>query len=275
MNASLNAVEQARATAIDLAIKFGPKVLAAMLILTLGFLVGRWLAKWLEKALLHLDMEPPVRQLLVRIGRIVVFLLFGIMALQNLGVELLPLIAGLGVAGAGIAFAMQGLLSNLIAGMTIIMTKPFRVGEYIGIAGVEGTVDSITLFQSTLTHADRSRVVVPNRKIVGEILHNYGKIRQLDVQVGVGYETDLTAALALVQEILNANPRVLRDVAPAIGVARLADSSVNIAIKPWVSVSDYGAAAGEVNKAVLETFRTRGISIPFPQREIRMLNTAA
>jgi small conductance mechanosensitive channel len=275
MNASLNAVEQARATAIDLAIKFGPKLLAALLILTVGFLVGRWLAKWLEKALLHLEMEPPVRQLLVRIGRVAVFLLFGIMAMQNLGVELLPLIAGLGVAGAGVAFAMQGLLSNLIAGMTIIMTKPFRVGEYVGIVGVEGTVDSITLFQTTLTHADRSRVVVPNRKIVGEILHNYGKIRQLDVTVGVSYDTDLTAALALVQDVLNANSRVLRDVAPAIGVARIADSSISIAIKPWVAVTDYGAAAGEVNMAVVEAFRARGIAIPFPQREIRILSTAA
>jgi small conductance mechanosensitive channel len=170
---------------------------------------------------------------------------------------------------------MQGLLSNLIAGMTIIMTKPFRVGEYVGIVGVEGTVDSITLFQTTLTHADRSRVVVPNRKIVGEILHNYGKIRQLDVTVGVSYDTDLTAALALVQDVLNANSRVLRDVAPAIGVARLADSSISIAIKPWVAVTDYGAAAGEVNMAVVETFRARGITIPFPQREMRILSTAA
>jgi small conductance mechanosensitive channel len=275
MNASLNAVEQARATAIDLAIKFGPKLLAALLILGFGFLVGRWLAKWLEKALQHLEMEPPVRHLLVRIARIAVFLLFGIMALQNLGVELLPLIAGLGVAGAGVAFAMQGLLGNLIAGMTIILSKPFRVGEYIGIVGVEGRVDTITLFQTTLVHPDRSRVVVPNRKIVGEILHNYGSIRQLEVKVGVGYDTDVTSALSLVQDVLNANTRVLRDIPPVIGVVLLADSSINIAIKPWVAVTDYGVATGEVNKAVLEIFRARGISIPFPQREVRLLNTAA
>jgi small conductance mechanosensitive channel len=275
MNASLNAVEQARATTIDLAIKFGPKLLAALLILGFGFLVGRWLAKWLEKALQHLEMEPPVRHLLVRIARIAVFLLFGIMALQNLGVELLPLIAGLGVAGAGVAFAMQGLLGNLIAGMTIILSKPFRVGEYIGIVGVEGRVDTITLFQTTLVHPDRSRVVVPNRKIVGEILHNYGSIRQLEVKVGVGYDTDVTSALSLVQDVLNANTRVLRDIPPVIGVVLLADSSINIAIKPWVAVTDYGVATGEVNKAVLEIFRARGISIPFPQREVRLLNTAA
>jgi small conductance mechanosensitive channel len=275
MNESLNAVEQIRSTAIDLALKFGPKVLVALLILTTGFIIGRWLAKWLEKALRRIEMEPPVRQLLVRIGRIVVLVLFGIMALQNLGVELLPLIAGLGVAGAGVAFAMQGLLGNLIAGMTIILTKPFRVGEYIGIVGVEGTVDTVTLFSTTLLHPDRSRVVVPNRKIVGEILHNYGKIRQVDVKVGVSYDTDISKALALVQEILDANTKVLRDIPPFIGVSLLADSTVNIAIKPWVAVTDFGAAAGELNKAVLEAFRARGIAIPFPQREVRVLSAAA
>ena len=114
-------------------------------------------------------------------------------------------------------------------------------------------------------------MVVPNRKIVGEVLHNYGNIRQVDVTVGVAYDTDVNQALALIQEVLNSNPRVLSDLAPIMGVSLLADSSVNISIKPWAAVEDYGAVGCEINKAVLETFRTRGISIPLPQREIRML----
>jgi small conductance mechanosensitive channel len=101
------------------------------------------------------------------------------MALQNLGIELLPLIAGLGVAGAGIALAMQGVLSNVAAGLTIIFTRPFRVGEYIAIVSVEGEVLDISLFSTVLDAPDLSQVVIPNRKIVGEILHNYGKIRQV------------------------------------------------------------------------------------------------
>jgi len=198
-----------------------------------------------------------------------------IMALQNLGVELLPLVAGLGVAGAGIALATQGLLGNLFAGLTIILTKPFRIGEYIGIAGEEGTVETITLFQTTLTHPDRSRVVIPNRKIVGEILHNYGKIRQLDITVGVAYDTELNQALAVIQEVLQENARVLRDLTPVIGVRLLADSSINIAVKPWVGVPDYGPAGGEINKQILEAFREHGIVVPFPQREVRLLQDAA
>ena len=219
-------------------------------------------------------MEPPVRTLIVRIARAVITVLFVIMALQNLGVELLPLIAGLGVAGAGIALAMQGVLGNLVAGLTIILTKPFRIGEYIEIAGEEGTVESISLFQTTLTHPDRSRVIIPNRKIVGEILHNFGSIRQVNVVVGVAYDTDLKRAIALIQETLRANARVLHDMEPPIVVSQLADSSVNIAIKPWVAVTDFGPAASEINQAILATFQDAGISIPFPQREVRMVAAA-
>jgi small conductance mechanosensitive channel len=275
MAAPAETIDQIRTTVIDLALQFGPKVLAALVILTIGYLVGRQVSRWLERALMHLEMEPPVRSLVVRIARVAISLLFVIMAIQNLGVELLPLIAGLGVAGAGIALAMQGLLSNLFAGLSIIFTRPFRVGEYIGIVGEEGKVETITLFQTTLSHPDRSLIVIPNRKIVGEILHNYGKIRQLDLTVGVAYETELNQALTLIQEVLQENERVIQDMKPVIGVRLLADSSVNIAVKPWVAVQDYGPAGGEINKSILEAFREHGIVIPYPQREVRLLQHAA
>lgn len=271
MNVSVNSIEQVKATVIDLAIRFGPRVLVAVLILFVGVMVARTVSRWLLQALHRIELEPPVRQLLARVGWIVTFALFFVLALQNLGVELLPLIAGVGVAGAGVALATQGVLSNLVAGLSIIFAKPFRVGEYISIVGEEGLVVNITLFTTTLTHPDRSRVVIPNRKIVGEILHNFGTIRQLDIVVGVAYDTDMTAAFAAIAEILQANPRVLRDPGPIVQTLLLGDSSVNIGIRPWVSVSDYRSALGEINTAVLETFRARGIVMPFPQREVRML----
>lgn len=275
MTNQLATIEQAKAKVVDLSIEFGPKVFTALIILAVGFFVGRWMAGLVQRSLERLNLEPPVRLLLLRLVRIVVFGLFLILALQNLGVQLLPLIAGLGVAGAGVALAMQGVLGNLVAGLTIIFTKPFRVGEYVSMVGVEGRVESIDLFSTILSHPDLSKVVVPNRKIVGEILHNYGKIRQLDVVVGVAYGTDLNLALAAVNEVLNQNPRLLKDPAPVVRVSLLADSSINIAVKPWVPVAEFGPAGGEVNKAIVEEFRARNISIPFPQREVRLLNPSA
>ncbi len=274
MNEQLDSLQQIRGTAIDLAMRFGPKVVVAVIILTLGVFVGRWVGKATDNVFRKLDLDITIRILLIRIVRLLVFGLFLIMALQNLGVELLPLIAGLGIAGAGVALAMQGVLSNLAAGLTIIFTRPFRVGEYIGIHGEEGEVQVISLFNTTLAHTDMSKVIIPNRKIVGEILHNYGRIRQLEVSVGVSYDTDLNRALAVVQEIVKGNPRVLPEPAPVIQVATLADSSVNIAVKPWVKVPDYVPASGELNKAILEAFRGRDIVMPFPQREVRIVGAA-
>jgi small conductance mechanosensitive channel len=114
-------------------------------------------------------------------------------------------------------------------------------------------------------------VVIPNRKIVGEILHNHGRVRQIEVTVGVAYDTDLNRALAEIDEILRANPRVLQDPRPLIAVRLLGESSIDIAVKLWVRVPDYEAAHGEVNQAIAERFRAGGIVIPFPQREVRML----
>jgi len=115
-----------------------------------------------------------MRKLIVRVVRMVVLLFAVVVALDKFGFQIAPLVAGIGVAGLGIGFALQGVLGNMVAGLTIIFTKPFRVGEYIEIVGVHGDVAAIELFSTTLVHTDRSRIIVPNRKIVGEILHNFG-----------------------------------------------------------------------------------------------------
>jgi small conductance mechanosensitive channel len=274
MDNSLQSLDQVRASALDMAVRFGPKLLVAVAILVVGYLVGRWVGKMLERLLVRLHLEIPVRALLVRMVHLLVLGLFAIMALQNLGVELLPLVAGLGVAGAGVALAMQGILGNIVAGLTIIFTRPFHVGDYISIAKEEGEVLDISLFSTTLGHSDRSRVVIPNRKIVGEILHNYGQIRRLNITVGVAYGSDVDAALGLIDDILLANPRVLREPAPESGIARLADSGIVLGVTPWVSVPDHDAAIGELNKSILERFAASGIVIALPQREVRMLAAA-
>jgi small conductance mechanosensitive channel len=255
------------------AIEIAPKVFAALVILIVGLLIARWVGKFMMRALSKRDMEPPVRMLLVRIVKLLVLLLTLLVVADNLELKLVPLIAGLGVAGVGVGLAMQGVLSNLVAGLTIIFVKSFRVGEYIEISGAHGQVDVIELFSTTLIHPDLSRVVVPNRKIVGEIIHNYGKIRQADLSVGVAYDTDLNHALDIIRDILDKNPRVLKNPAPGVGTATLADSSIVIAIKPWVALPDFGPAQAEINKAVVERFREVGIQIPFPQRELRILTS--
>jgi small conductance mechanosensitive channel len=273
MNDEVATISHAKSSLIELAIRFGPRLLTALLILIAGIFVSGWVSRWFLQFLGRRELEPPLRLLLSRIAWAFCALLFALLALQNLGVELLPLVAGLGVAGAGIALATQGVLSNIVAGLSIIFSKPFRVGEYIAIAGVEGVVESITLFNTTLGHVDLSRVVVPNRKVVGEILHNYGRIRQVEVQIGVAYDSDLAKVLGLIHEVLQANPRVLREPPPVVQPVQFGDSSVGIAVRPWVAVQDQVAASGEIHAAVLEALRARGVVIPLPQREVRLIGS--
>ena len=275
MNSGVDTLSQIKATLIDLVIRFGPKVLTAILILTAGVFIANWCTRAVARGMHRFDLEPPLRMLLTRVVRVLLIGVFLIMALQNLGVELLPLIAGLGVAGAGIALATQGVLSNVVAGLTIIFTKPFRVGEYIAVVGVEGAVAAISLFSTVLTHADRSRIIVPNRKVVGEILQNFGHIRQAEVLVGIAYDSDLQSALDAIREVVNRNTRVLAEPQAVVQVNVLADSAVQIAIRPWVAVADYSAISGEINLAVADELRQRGIVMPFPQREVRLIGKAA
>lgn len=258
---------------IELLIKYGLQVGGALVVLAAGLLLTRWAGNMTQKWLQRQDLEPPIRTLIVRFVKIIIIALTLMVALDTFGVKMTPLIAGIGVAGVGIGLALQGVLSNAMAGLTIIFTKPYRVGEYIEIAGTYGQVETIDIFSTKLVHADRSRVVIPNRKIVGEILHNYGTIRQLNLSVGVGYGTNLTEALAIVRDVLDKNPRVLKDPAPFVGISQLGDSAITVAILPWTKVPDYGLAQAELYQAFVERLRARNIDIPFPQREVRLLNT--
>jgi small conductance mechanosensitive channel len=268
---TFDTIDQIHKKVIDFLTDYGFQIIGALIILALGcgaaWWIGRLFKNWLEGK----HVEPPICMLAVRVARLLVFGMALVMALERLSVPIGPMIAGIGVAGVGIGLALQGVLGNLVAGLTIIFTKPFRFGEYIEIAGVQGQVTNIELFSTTLLHADHSAVVIPNRKIVGEILHNYGHIRQLDMSVGVAYGTNLTNALTMVRNVLAKNTRVLKEPVPAVGVTMLADSSINIAIKPWAAVADYGPAQAEIYQAIVEQFRANNISIPYPQREVRTL----
>jgi small conductance mechanosensitive channel len=267
-------MEQIKAEVLTFLTEYGFRIVGALLIIVAGALVARWVGRVCRQALEKKQVEPPIIMLTVRVLRLLAFGLAVVLALDKCGVPIAPMVAGISVIGVGLGLAMQGVLSNIVAGLTIIFIKPFRVGQYIEIAGEHGQVQSIDLFTSTLIHPDQSRVVIPNRKIVGEILHNYGAIRQLDLSVGVSYSTNVNEAIDIIRQILAENPRVLKQPAAGVGISSLGDSSVNIAIKPWATIQDFGAAGGEINKAILERFREKQIEIPFPQREIRLLNAA-
>lgn len=269
-----SAVGSAAPLLLDLAVRYGFQVLGALVILAVGFVVARWLGDLVERRLARRAVEPPIRALGVRALRIVIMLFALVVALDKFGFQIAPLVAGIGVAGLGVGLALQGVLSNIVAGLTIILTKPFRVGEYIQIAGVHGDVATIELFSTTLLHPDRSRVIIPNRKIVGEILHNFGTMRQVTLTIGVPHSADLSVALGTARGVLTANPGVLRDPAPLVGISEVTDLAIKITLQPWVRVADAVSVEPHLYEELIEAFRTRGIAAPLPRHEVRLIDGA-
>jgi small conductance mechanosensitive channel len=253
-------------------VEHGMQILTAIVIMGIGLFIARWVGNVIHRWLRAKAFDEPVSALIVKIIKLLIIVSIGIMALGQMGVQITPLIAGIGVAGVGVSLAMQGVLGNLVAGLTIIFTKPFKIGEYIELLGVSGQVTKIELFSTTLLHTDNSHVVVPNRKIVGEILHNYGTVRQLNLSVGIAYGTDLSVALSAISSILGQNNRVLKEPAPNIGVAALGESFISLSIQPWVNVDDFVFAQSEIYRAVIERFQNEQIEIPEPRRAVRLIN---
>jgi small conductance mechanosensitive channel len=236
----------AKEITLDLVIRYGFQVLGAIIILTAGVLIARWIGKLSERRLESYVKDPPMRKLLVRVIRLVIMALTLLVALDKFGFQIAPLVAAVGVAGVGVGFAFQGVLGNIIAGLSIIFTKPYRVGEYIELLGVHGQVVTIELFSTTLIQLDQSRVVIPNRRVVGEILHNFGTIRQLNLTVGVSYAANLGAVLGVIRDVVVSNPRVLKNPPPMVGIGELAASAVTLVIQPWVSTADVVEAKPEL-----------------------------
>jgi small conductance mechanosensitive channel len=257
--------------ACDYLLARADRLIPAALLLIIGFAAARWIGNIISRALEKQNLDPPVRLLLVRLSRLLIFGLALTCALEVAQFQMTALITGIGVLGVGLGFGMQGLLSNMVAGLTIIFTRPFRVGDYIELLGVQGAVVHIDIVSTTLAHLDYSKLIIPNHKIIGEILHNFGAVRQLTLTVGVGYQTDLKRACDLIAAVLERHPRVLRDPKPMVLIRALQDSSIVINAHPWVKLDDYLFAQSELNQAIVDALRENQIDIPFPQREIRIL----
>lgn len=260
------------ATAQQLLTEFGFKIVAAVLI----FVVGRWVAgvlqKLLEKVMTRAKVDPAIVSFTTSLAHWVMMLFVVLAALGQVGVETTSLIAMLGAAGLAVGLALQGSLANFASGVLIILFRPFKTGDYIEGAGVEGTVKTIHIFTTTLVTLDNKRVIVPNAKMTDGNIINYsaeGK-RRLDLVGSISYGDSIdTAKTALLDEITK-SPFVLKDPAPMVGVLAMSDSSIDLAVRPWVLVENYWDAFFALNEAVKKRIEAEGLTIPFPQRDVHL-----
>ena len=256
---------------------YGLKIIAAIVI----FIIGKWLSGVLSRAVGKAMERAKAEQVLVKFvvnlayAALLAFVVLA--ALAQLGIQTTSFIAIIGAAGLAIGLALQGSLSNFAAGVMLIIFRPFKVGDYIEAAGTAGSVEEIMIFSTKLRSPDNKQLYVPNGSIISGTITNYSarEQRRVDLVFGCGYGDDIKKTKALLEAIVKENALVLDEPAPTIGVLELGDSSVNFAVRPWVATPDYWDVHFQITEEVKQRFDEAGISIPFPQRDVHLVQDQA
>lgn len=253
---------------------YGLKVIAAIAI----FVIGKWIAKRVVKVAKNVMKKGNVDETLVSFSGNILYALalaFVVIAsLNQLGVETTSLAAVIAAAGLAIGLALQGSLSNLAAGVMIILFRPFKIGDYIEAAGTAGTVEDISIFTTILRTPDNKQVIIPNNAITSDNITNYSTKpeRRVDLLIGVGYGDDLAKVKKVLTKIVSEDDRVLEDKDVVIAVSELGDSSVNLVVRPWVKSENYWPVKFDLTEKIKVTFDKEGISIPYPQRDLHVID---
>lgn len=256
----------------DLIIGFCLKLLVAIVI----FYIGRWVAlgvsRLVGKALLLRHVDRAVVSFLSSIVYAAGLIAVTLMALSQLGIQTASFLAILGAAGLAVALALQGSLSNFASGVLIIVFRPFKSGDLVEVAGISGVVERIDIFQTIFKTGDNKKIIVPNSQITGGAIINYSaeKRRRIDLTISISYDSDLRVAKQILHDILQADSRVLKEPAAVIAVGALADSSVQLIVRPWVEATDYWAVYWDSLEKIKLQFDAADIEIPFPQMSLHM-----
>jgi small conductance mechanosensitive channel len=252
------------------------RLVAALVIIV----VGRWIAKYLRglvsRVLAKRETDAAVVSLAASVTYVLIMVAVFLAALSQIGVQVTAFVAVLGAAALAIGLALQGSLANLAAGVLLLIFRPFKAGDFVEAAGISGVVEEMHIFTTQLRTGDNRLVIVPNAKLTGDNIINYTAkdTRRVDLVVGVGYGEDLSRVKQVLSDILSADSRVLSDPEPTIGVLQLADSSVNLAVRPWVATADYWDVYFATMEAVKTRFDAEGINIPFPQMDVHLPDRA-
>ena len=251
-------------------------IVTAILIFFIGKFLAKYITKFTMRAMSKSGMDTTLSGFLESVIYGVLLVVVILAALSKLGVETTSFVAIIGAIGLAIGLAFQGTLSNISAGVMIIIFRPIELGEFVEAGGATGTVEDINIFNTTLKTGDNKIIIVANSRIIWGNITNYSRkdTRRVDLTFGIGYDDDLKLAKATLLEILNSDERILKEPAvPFVAVSELADSSVNFVTKSWVNSADYWGVYHDTIEKVKLTFDEKGISIPCPQMDVHVNNT--
>ncbi|MGD2123290.1 MAG: mechanosensitive ion channel [Gemmatimonadota bacterium] len=252
--------------------EYGLKVIGAILVLIIGRAVAGWARKATRRAMERGKIDPTLIPFLSGMVYTLAMVFVVVAVLGLFGIPTASFIAVLGAAGLAVGLAMQGTLSNFAAGVMLLVFRPFKVGDFVEVAGTLGKVEEIGIFATQLNTPDNIRVIISNGTVYGDKISNYtaNDIRRVDLTVGVGYGDDLELAKKTILSVVTSHEKVLQDPAPQVEVVEMADSSVNFVVRPWAATADYWRVYFDVTQGCKEQLEAAGCSIPFPQRDVHL-----
>lgn len=253
-------------------VNYSFQVVGAIVILVVGFLLARWASNLVVKIGQQREMDVTLIKFFGSVVKVLILIFVVIMALGKFGISIAPFIAAIGAVAFGASFAIQGPLSNYGAGLVIILTRPFVVGNTINVKGVGGVVEEINLAYTVLTTEDEERITIPNNKIIGEILRNSFENKVVETRVGIAYDDDPQKAIDVIRETLKKFPQITPEPGPQIGIEEFADSAINIGMRYWVPTKQYFQTIYAVNISVYQALVSSQITIPFPQQDVHMIS---
>ncbi len=248
-------------------------LISVIVILIVGYFVAVLTRKYIRKVMIKAKMAEILAEFTSRVAKILIIIFIIAIAIGFLGVDVGAAIIGISVVSGFIfGFAFQDTLGNLAAGFMIAITKPFRVGDYVDIAGKSGSINNVGASITTMTTVDNKRIIVPNSKIWGETIVNYTalNVRMIDMTVGISYNDDMSKAIKIAIDVLEKHPNVIKDPKPIVAVNNLGDSSVDLIVRPWVKTIEYWPTRRDLTKKIKEAFDENDITIPFPQRDVHL-----
>tara|TARA_R110001592_G_scaffold363321_1_gene683798 strand:- start:68042 stop:68869 length:828 start_codon:yes stop_codon:yes gene_type:complete len=258
-------------TIVEFFVNYSFQLVGALIIVLIGMFVAGRVARTVLKLCEKKELDITLSRFIASFVKIVIIVGVAIIALGKIGISVTPFVAAIGAISLGAGLAVQGLLSNYGAGLNIIITRPFVIGDTITVQGETGLVDEVHLAYTTLKDEDDVRITIPNRLIVGEILHNSAGNKLAVTTVGVSYGSDTEKVMAVLHEVLK-QQGVTKDRTPLIGIDNFGDSSINFGVRFWIPTERFHEVRFSVNNALYKALNVAGIQIPFPQREVRMLN---
>ncbi|NDV63428.1 mechanosensitive ion channel family protein [Puniceicoccales bacterium CK1056] len=250
----------------------GMRLFLAVVIILVGFWVGKSLSKLILKICDKRGLDVTLARFFAGFTKLIVIVFAVIIALSKAGIEITPFVALLGASAFGLSLAVQGPISNYGAGIVLIVTRPFKVGDTLSVSGQSGIVDNIALGHTQLYNEDDEKITIPNRKVLGEIFVNSQEFKIVEGVVGIAYSEDPEAAIRCVRDAIHSVKEVAPDRQPDVGIDAFADSSINIGYRVWVPTQIYHKTRYGINLAIFQALQKENIAIPFPQRDIHIIN---